>query len=93
MQIHTNASAELRIANEILDVFSKIEEKAAHLKGVLGFYTVDDVVELTKMSEPQVLKIFNRKDFPLCDYGRSYIVAIPAFWEYFMKAVKQDDIQ
>lgn len=91
MKIHTNAVDELQNANELLEVFAKIEEKAESIRSKIGFYTTKDVVELTGISMPKVLEIFNRPDFPVCDYGQGKVVFIPAFCEYFMKAVKQSD--
>lgn len=91
MEITTNAAAELKTANELLDVFERIESKAEELKQKIGFYTTKDVCEITGLSMPKVLDIFNRPDFPVCDYGQGKIVFIPAFYEYFMKAVKQSD--
>jgi hypothetical protein len=91
MKIHTNAVDELQNANELLEVFSKIEEKAESIRSQIGFYTTDDVVRLMGISKPKVLDIFNRPDFPVCDYGQGKVVFIPAFCEYFMKAVKQSD--
>lgn len=91
MKIQTNAADELKEANELLEVFSKIEEKAENIKNSIGFYTTKDVAKLTGISMPKVLEIFNRPDFPVCDYGQGKIVFVPAFCEYFMKAVKQSD--
>lgn len=91
MILKTNAVDELQTANELLEVFQKIEKKAESIKSQIGFYTIKDVVELTGFSEPQVQKIFNRPDFPVCDYGKSKAVFVPAFCEYFMKAVKTTD--
>lgn len=91
MKINTNAAEELKNANELLEVFSKIEQKAENIKTQIGFYTTDDVAKLMGISKPKVLDIFNRPDFPVCDYGQGKVVFIPAFYEYFMKAVKQDD--
>lgn len=91
VKIHTNAAEELQNANELLEVFSRIEEKAESIKNTIGFYTTKDVAQLTGISMPKVLEIFNRPDFPVCDYGQGKVVFIPAFCEYFMKAVKQSD--
>lgn len=93
MKIHTNAADELQAATELFELFSKIEEKAESIKNQIGFYTTDDVVKLMGISKPKVLEIFNRPDFPVCDYGQGKVVFIPAFCEYFMKAVKQSDFK
>lgn len=91
MKIHTNAVDELKEANELLSVFNMIEEKAESIRQQIGFFTVEDVCKLTGISKPKVLELFNRPDFPVCDYGKKKIVFIPAFYDYFMKAVKTTD--
>lgn len=58
MEIKTNAASELKTANELLDVFERIESKAEELKQKIGFYTTKDVCELTGLSMPKVLDIF-----------------------------------
>ena len=93
MDIKTNTASELQTAKELLEVFSLIEHKAAKIKQTIGFYTTKDVANLTGLSMPKVLDIFNRPDFPVCDYGQGKIVFIPAFCDYFMKAVKQSDFK
>lgn len=93
MDIKTNAASELQTAKELLEVFSLIEQKAEKIKQTIGFYTTKDVANLTGLSMPKVLDIFNRPDFPVCDYGQGKIVFIPAFCDYFMKAVKQSDFK
>ena len=52
---------------------------------------VKDVVKLTGISEPQVQRIFRRKDFPVCDYGKQKLVEIDAFKEYFQHPVLTTD--
>lgn len=91
MKLTTNSAEELKEAQELLKVFKTIEEKAERIRTQIGFYTIKDVMKLTGFSEPTVQALFNRQDFPVCDYGRKKIVFIPAFYEYFMKAVKVSD--
>lgn len=70
MKVISNATSELKEARELLEVFNVIEEKAENIKNQVGFYSIKDVCKLTGMSEPTVQAIFNRPDFPVCDYGR-----------------------
>ena len=91
MILNTNVTSELENAKAILDVFDKIESKANDIINTFKFFTIKDVVKMTGISEPKVQEIFNREDFPVCDYGRSKVVFAPAFYEYFMKAVKTTD--
>ena len=39
----------------------------------------------------QVQRIFRRKDFPVCDYGKQKLVEIDAFKEYFQHPVLTTD--
>lgn len=91
MKITTNAASELATATDLFEMLSKIEKKAEHLNREFRFLTVEDVMNLTGYSKPTVLAIFNRPDFPACDYGKNKIVFLPAFYDYFMKAVKKSD--
>lgn len=91
MIVTTNAASELKEAQELLKIFNIVEEKANKIRNEIGFYTIKDVCELTGFSEPTVQAIFNRPDFPVCDYGRKKVVLISAFCEYFSKAVKVSD--
>lgn len=91
MKITTNAASELATATDLLEMMNKIEKKAERLNREFRFLTVENVMELTGYSKPTVLAIFNRPDFPACDYGKNKIVFLPAFYDYFMKAVKKSD--
>lgn len=91
MEVRTNAASELKDAEQLLKIFNILEEKADKIRNQIGFYTIKDVCELTGFSEPTVQAIFNRPDFPVCDYGKRKIVLISAFCDYFSKAVKVSD--
>lgn len=91
MKITTNAATELATAEKILELFEILEEKSNKLRQEAVFLSVEDVMKKTGFSKPTVLAIFNRPDFPLCDYGKAKKVYFPAFHEYFMNAVRKDD--
>lgn len=91
MEVKTNAASELKDAEQLIKIFNILEEKADKIRNQIGFYTIKDVCELTGFSEPTVQAIFNRPDFPVCDYGKRKIVLISAFCDYFSKAVKVSD--
>ena len=48
-----------------------------------AFYTIEDVMKLTKWSRKVVQRLFNRKDFPCCDYGKARCVEAHALIAYF----------
>ena len=91
MKVTTNVVDELATAKELLDVLQRIENVAEKVQVQLGFLTIKDVVKLTGISEPQVQRLFRRKDFPVCDYGKQKVVSIEAFNEYFKHPVKTTD--
>lgn len=47
------------------------------------FYTISEVVEMTRWSEKTVQKLFNAPDFPSADFGRGKVVEAHALIEYF----------
>lgn len=91
MKVTTNVVDELETAKELLDVLQRIERVAEKVQIQFGFLTIKDVVKLTGISEPQVQRIFRRKDFPVCDYGKQKLVEIDAFKEYFQHPVLTTD--
>ena len=48
-----------------------------------AFYTIEDVMKLTKWSRKVVQRLFNCKDFPCCDYGKGKCVEAHALIAYF----------
>lgn len=91
MKLTTNSVDELKEARELLSVLGEVEEKAQCIREAFGFYTIKDVMGLTGFSEPTTQALFNRSDFPACDFGRKKIVSIRAFWDYFDKPVRVSD--
>ncbi len=47
------------------------------------FLTVSEVSELTGMSIPTVRKLFHQRSFPAVRFGKSMVVEIHAFMQYF----------
>ena len=80
MKVTTNVVDELTTAKELLDVLQRIERVAEKVQIQFGFLTIK-----------QVQRIFRRKDFPVCDYGKQKLVEIDAFKEYFQHPVLTTD--
>lgn len=49
------------------------------------FYTVEEVSKLTGWSLATAQKLFNRDDFPSCNFGKKKIVEREALIKYFQK--------
>lgn len=47
------------------------------------FYSIKDVAKIINWSEKTVQELFNREDFPSCDFGKEKKVEKYAFTKYF----------
>lgn len=80
--IELNALEELTAKlYEIVGKVETIETKLSEPR----FYTIKEVAKMTGWSIPTVQNLFNRRDFPSCDFGSSKVVEATAFREYFSK--------
>lgn len=78
--------------NDIASIASSLRNTCfffpSHMK---RFLTIEDVMEITGYSKTTVLKLFNMKEFPACDFGKGKIVSEEAFWNFFSeRRVKAD---
>jgi len=64
---------------DILDLIEKTRLKADALR----FITTREFAELSGWSEPTAQKLFNRDDFPSCDFGKEKIAELSAVIQYF----------
>lgn len=71
--------AEIEKTKQLVENLMKIED----LSKVLKFLTIKDVAAATGWSEPTVRILFNRPDFPSCDFGKEKVVEIHAALQYF----------
>lgn len=80
--IELNALEELTAKlYEIVGKVETIETKLSEPK----FYTIKEVAKMTGWSIPTVQSLFNRRDFPSCDFGSSKVVESTALRAYFSK--------
>ena len=80
--IELNALEELTAKlYEIVGKVETIETKLSEPR----FYTIKEVAKMTGWSIPTVQNLFNRRDFPSCDFGRGKIVEGAALREYFSR--------
>lgn len=70
------------LLDKMFDIVTRLEKIETQLSEP-RFYTIQDVVNFTGWSEQTVKNMFNRKDFPACDFGKRKLVEQAAFREYF----------
>lgn len=64
---------------KITEALQRTEERLNEPK----FYTIKDVAKMLRCSEPTAQEIFNRADFPSCDFGKQKVIEHSAFVKYF----------
>lgn len=77
--INESLKEEIDKMQKIVDHLAELKEKAY----ILNFLTVKDFMKITGWSEPTVQKLFNREDFPSCDFGKEKIAEVGAVINYF----------
>lgn len=71
-----------QLVDEIKNVVCKVEKLETSLTEP-KFYTIGETAKLLGWSEPTTQDLFNRKDFPCCDYGKKKVVEMTALKNYF----------
>lgn len=76
-----------------LDTLEQLTEKIAEVVGKVEkiemsitqpkFYSITEVAKMLGWSEPTVQDLFNRRDFPSCDFGKKKVVEVTALKNYF----------
>lgn len=76
-----------------LDVLEQLTEKMTEVVGKMEeiettltepkFYTIDETAKILGWSAPTVQDLFNRGDFPSCDFGKKKVVEMTALKNYF----------
>ena len=77
--VNDNLSEQIDKLQKITELLEKVKSGVQNIQ----FLKIKDVSDLTGWSIPTVQKLFNKKDFPACDYGKEKIVEIGAFINYF----------
>lgn len=75
--------------NELAILVSELSKLEATVKDV-RFLKMTDVINLTGWSRSTVEKMFNRPDFPSCDYGKEKVVELTAFRKYFSEPRRKE---
>lgn len=89
MELKVETTTNLDEIEKLIDKVGELDKIVGKLKGETVFVTPKDLAEMLGCSVIVAREIFNRADFPVCDYGKSQVVFLPALWDYFMKPVKR----
>lgn len=74
-----NLDEELAKAKELLELQAKIADEAQMLR----FITIKEFMKMSGWSQTTVQNLYNRPDFPCCDYGKEKIAEVHALIKYF----------
>lgn len=61
----------------------KLQEEANDLSKSIAFISIKDFCQITGWSESTVQNLFNRPDFPSCDFGKEKKAEVHAVIKYF----------
>lgn len=78
IKVDENLQEQINQLERILQLLEQVKEKK-----YLTFVGVKDMCEATGWSEPTVKNLFNRPDFPSCDFGKEKKAEITAVINYF----------
>lgn len=82
-----------RLNKRILYVEKQIEYlKILKSKCTPIFYTTKDIMQLLNLSKGQVQRLFNRDDFPSCDYFKSQVIEYNALYDFFISNIDEKEI-
>lgn len=77
--IEKNLSEQIEDLKEIANCLEQISNSTEKLK----FITIKEFAKASGMNEQTVQHLFNRPDFPSCDFGKSKIAEVEAVKKYF----------
>lgn len=79
----------MQVAIDMDTYINKLQEVSELLKEIdtsidkLRFITIKEFSEITGWSSATVQNLYNRPDFPSCDYGKEKIALLSAVIKYF----------
>ena len=79
ISIETDLDKTLEKVKELIESLNLLEDKTKKLQ----FISINDICEATGWSPNTVQDLFNRPDFPCCDYGKEKKAEIHAVIDYF----------
>ena len=79
IMVNADLQEQINQLNALLEKMSQVEDKTKEIT----FLTVSELAKMTGWSKTTVRELFNRKDFPCCDFGKEKIAEINAVRAYF----------
>lgn len=83
MNISVKQDVDLDEALEKVKELLELQEKLSENTLKLTFVTIREFAKMTGWSLTIVQRLYNRPDFPCCDYGKEKIAEIHALIKYF----------
>lgn len=77
--LDTDLDKELEKVNKLVVALNDVKDQA----NLIQFVSIKDFCKLTGWSEKTVQEIYNRPDFPSCDYGKEKKAEVHAILKYF----------
>lgn len=71
-----------QLTDKIIEVVEKVEKIETSITQP-KFYSICEVAKILGWSEPTVQDLFNRRDFPSCNFGKRKVVEMTALKNYF----------
>lgn len=87
VEVNSNLDEDIKKVDELIKKLEIANEKTIALQ----FITISDLASMTGWSKNTVQKLFNRKDFPACDYGKEKKAEITAVKDFFKVRRSLDD--
>lgn len=71
-----------QLTDKIIEVVEKVEKIETSITEP-KFYSIGEVANILGWSKNTVQDLFNRRDFPSCDFGKQKVVEMSALKNYF----------
>lgn len=79
LKVDHDLAETVRQLTALCEKINTVEEKVKALQ----FVTINDVVKATGWTKSTVCALFNRADFPSCDFGKTKVAELSAVIKYF----------
>lgn len=79
LRIDFEVEEQIKKVQKLIDELSELENKVNRLI----FVTIEDLCDMTGWSPVTVQNLYNRADFPSCNFGKTKVAEISAVKKYF----------
>ncbi|MGN0557889.1 MAG: hypothetical protein ACI4IS_00360 [Acutalibacteraceae bacterium] len=81
--INIEADTTEQLQNSFEIAVSQTKDLMENVKNGTKFISIKEAAKQLGWSEPTVQELFNRSDFPSCDFAKRKVVELSAFTKYF----------